>query len=393
LSYRHSIFLCYNTKKLNDYLLDLTFIVKIQDFIMANSNDFNNADSNGATDTHKGSNDQGISTNQENLEKQKCNHSTPDIPEIPIAICGMGLRLPGGIRNDADLYQFLLEKRDARSIVPKTRYDIEKYYNEQSKRGTIISKYGYFLDDDLTKFDLSMFSVTSIEASRLDPTQRLLLEVVREAFENSGEADFRGKNIGTFTSMFAEDWRDLQTRDIQDMSPYQLTGMLDFMLGNRIAYEYDLKGPSFTVKAACSSSGLALHQALQAIRPGEISAAIVAGGNLLFAPSLSITMSATGALSPTGSCKTFDASADGYGRAEGISCLYVKRLDEAIRDGNPIRAVIRASASLIRQAYKNLSFRDTAMVEFHGTGTVIGDVLEVSAVANCLGRKVFTSDQ
>ncbi|EPE28701.1 Thiolase-like protein [Glarea lozoyensis ATCC 20868] len=324
----------------------------------------------------------------------------------PVAICGMGLRLPGRIKNDADMYKFLMEKRDARSIVPKSRYDIEKYYNEHSKKGTIISKYGYFLEDDLTHFDLSMISMTSVEASRLDPTQRVLLEVVRETFENSGEADFRGKNIGTFASMFAEDWRDLQTRDIEDGSPYQLTGMLDFMLGNRIAYEYDLKGPSFTVKAACSSSGLALHQALQTILQGEISAAIVAGANLLFAPGLSITMSATGTLSSSGSCKSFDASADGYGRAEGIACLYVKRLDEAIRDGNPVRAVIRASASnadgktaaltvpnpvahesFIRQAYENagLSFRDTAMVECHGSGTFVGDSLEVSAVANCFG--------
>ncbi|EHK98537.1 putative Erythronolide synthase, modules 5 and 6 [Glarea lozoyensis 74030] len=219
----------------------------------------------------------------------------------PVAICGMGLRLPGRIKNDADMYKFLMEKRDARSIVPKSRYDIEKYYNEHSKKGTIISKYGYFLEDDLTHFDLSMISMTSVEASRLDPTQRVLLEVVRETFENSGEADFRGKNIGTF--------------------------------------------------------------------------------------------------------------ANGYGRAEGIACLYVKRLDEAIRDGNPVRAVIRASASnadgktaaltvpnpvahesFIRQAYENagLSFRDTAMVECHGSGTFVGDSLEVSA-GHSEGASAITS--
>jgi len=165
---------------------------------------------------------------------------------------------------------------------------------------------------------------------------------------------------------------------------------------------------SVTLKSACSSSGMALHQALQAIRLGEISAAIVAGTSLMLTPSLSITMSMTGLLSPDGSSKSFDASANGYARAEAISCIYIKRLDEAIKDGNPIRAVIRASGSnadgrtqggltipnpvaheaLIRQVYQSagLDFGETAMVECHGTGTAAGDPLEVSAVASCFGE-------
>lgn len=168
-----------------------------------------------------------------------------------------------------------------------------------------------------------------------------------------------------------------------------------------------LRGRSVTLKTACSSSGLALHQALQSIRLGEVSSALVAGANLLLAPGLAVTMSATQALSPTGSCKTFDASADGYARAEGVSCLYIKRLDKAIRDGNPIRAVIRASSSnadgktagltvpnpaaqeaLIRQAYKNagLELCHTPVIECHGTGTTTGDPLEVSAIASCFGE-------
>lgn len=163
-----------------------------------------------------------------------------------------------------------------------------------------------------------------------------------------------------------------------------------------------------TVKTACSSSGLALHNALQAIRLGEISSAIVAGASILMAPGMAITMTAGLPLSPEGSSKTFDASADGYARAEAVSCLYVKRLDEAIRDGNPVRAVIRASATnadgrsrgltvpnpvaheaLIRQAYQNagLDFGDTGFFECHGTGTAVGDPLEVEAVAKCFGDK------
>jgi acyl transferase domain-containing protein len=163
-----------------------------------------------------------------------------------------------------------------------------------------------------------------------------------------------------------------------------------------------------TLKAACSSAGLALHSALQAIRLGETSAAIVAGTSILLAPGIAVAMAAGLPLSPEGSCKTFDASADGYARAEGVSCLYVKRLDEAIRDGNPVRAVIRASATnadgrsrgvmvpnpeaheaLIREAYQNagLDFGETAMIECHGTGTVVGDPLELEAIANCFGDR------
>lgn len=157
---------------------------------------------------------------------------------IPIAICGMGMRLPGRIRHESDLYEFLIGKQDARMTMPQSRYNIDAYYSEHSKTGSIKSQHGYFLDDvDLTKFDLSMFTMTAAEASCLDPSQRLLLEVVREALESAGESDFRGQNIGTYASIFSEDWQDLQSRDlIKEQGPYHLTGKMDFMLGNRIAY-------------------------------------------------------------------------------------------------------------------------------------------------------------
>lgn len=162
------------------------------------------------------------------------------------------------------------------------------------------------------------------------------------------------------------------------------------------------------IKTACSSGGLGLHQALQAISQGEISSAMVCGTNLIMAPGMTISMSLQMALSPEGSSKTFDASADGYARGEAVTALYVKRLDEAIRDKNPIRAVIRGSASnadgktpglavpspdaheaVIRQAYHNagLTLSETTMVEAHGTGTKIGDPLETKAIANCFGSQ------
>ena len=169
-------------------------------------------------------------------------HPTSRTSQIPlgmsVAICGMGMRLPGGIRHESDLYEFLVGKQDARMTMPQSRYNIDAYYNEHSKAGSINSRHGYFLDDvDLTKFDLSMFTMTAAEASCLDPTQRLLLEVVREALEGAGESDFRGQNIGTYASVFSEDWQDLQSRDLlNEQGPYHLTGKMDFMLGNRIAY-------------------------------------------------------------------------------------------------------------------------------------------------------------
>ncbi|PYI11208.1 putative polyketide synthase [Aspergillus sclerotiicarbonarius CBS 121057] len=334
---------------------------------------------------------------------------------MPIAICGIGLRLPGAIRNDRDLFNFLLNKKDARALVPKDRFNIDSFYHPDGKPGTIITRHGYFLEDvDLTKTDITMFSMTPAEIERLDPHQRILLEVVREAFEGAGESDFRGKNIGTYVGNFTDDWLDLFSKDVIDFSPYHALGKFDFAMANRVAYEYDLRGPrpililpsSMTIKSACSSSGLALHEAVNAIRAGDCSAAIVSGCNLNIAPGLWVEMTANMTLAPDGSSKSFDASANGYARADGIAALYIKRLDAAIRDGNPVRAVIRSSASnadgrtsgmtmpssdaqeaLIRECYDavGLSLSETAMIECHGTGTAVGDPMETTAVARCFG--------
>ena len=171
-------------------------------------------------------------------------HVTPGAEQVPIAICGMGMRLPGGVHNDRSLYNFLINKEDARSIIAEDRYNVEAYYSAHGKFGTASTKHGYLMNDvDFSKVDLSMFTLTPSEAERLDPNHRLALEVVREAFENSGETKWRGKNIGTYVGMFAEDWLELQHKDTHEYSPYRVMGNLDFALPNRISYEYDLKGP------------------------------------------------------------------------------------------------------------------------------------------------------
>lgn len=204
-----------------------------------------------------------------------------------------------------------------------------------------------------------------------------------------------------------QDWLDIHAKDIQDSGTYRIAGGHDFALSNRISYEYDLKGPSFTIKAGCSASMIALHQAVRAIQSGECSGAIVAGTNLIFSPTMSIAMTEQGVLSPDGSCKTFDAAANGYARGEAVNALYLKPLSEAIKSNDPVRAIIRATASnadgktpgmsmpsvethemLMRQAYHEagLDPADTVFVEAHGTGTAVGDPLEATAISRVFGR-------
>ena len=182
-------------------------------------------------------------------------HVIREVNQVPIAICGMGMRLPGGIHNDRALYDFLINKGDARSTIGEDRYNIDAYYNAHGKHGTINTKHGYFMNDvDFSKFDLSMFTLTPAEAEQVDPNQRLVLEVVREAFESAGETEWRGKNIGTYVGMFSEDWQELQHKDTHEYNPYRVLGGLDFALPNRISYEYDLKGPRYVDKGTVSHS-------------------------------------------------------------------------------------------------------------------------------------------
>lgn len=346
-----------------------------------------------------------------------------------VAICGMGMRLPGGIRNSENLYDFLLNKQDARGNVPSSRFDVDGFYGPEGKPGHIYSDQGYWLDDiDLSNFDSSMFSMGRKEIENLDPQQRLLLEVVREAFESAAETGWRGKNIGCYAASFGEEWSNLHAKDAQNRGFNVVTGYMDLMQANRISYEFDLRGPrcvptyhtnttniivaltfiSMTLRVGCSGSGLGVHLACQSIQLGECSSAIVVGANIILSPETTMLMADGGAISPDASSKTFDASANGYVRADGINCLYIKRLDDAIRDGNPIRAIIRgtstnagekstaltapniqAEESLINAAYRNAGVDPslTAMVECHGTGTAMGDAIEAEAIARVFGEK------
>jgi acyl transferase domain-containing protein len=161
----------------------------------------------------------------------------------PIAVCGVALRLPGGIKDAEGFWDFIINKNDARMPIPGNRFNIDGFYSPTQKPGSINFKHGYFLDCDLDRGDAGFFSSTKAEYELMDPQQRLLLEVVYEAFQDAGENNFRGKDIGVYAGVYGEDWHDLHSIDLQETGVYRLTGHGDFVLGNRISYEFDLRGP------------------------------------------------------------------------------------------------------------------------------------------------------
>ncbi|KAJ5629452.1 hypothetical protein N7528_003109 [Penicillium herquei] len=328
-----------------------------------------------------------------------------DEPTPAIAIVGMAMRLPGGVTNETAMWQFLMDKKDAVGPIPGTRYNIDAFYNS-SKSHSIKTKSGYFLAEDPAYFDAGFFGINQHEASRLDPQQRLLLEVVWECMEGAGQVQWRGANIGCYVGVYGEDWLDMGSKDTQQIDRYHVLGTGNFALSNRVSYEYDLTGPSVTIQSACSSSTVGLHNACQDLYSGDCSGAIVAGTNLILSPTMTTTMSDNLVMAPDGTCKTFDQDANGYGRGEAINAVYIKLLEHAVRDGDPIRAVIRSTAincdgktrnitvpstegqkKLICQAYQKARIQklsDTGFFECHGTGTVAGDTAEVTAVADLL---------
>ncbi|GKT40682.1 highly reducing polyketide synthase gloL [Colletotrichum spaethianum] len=323
----------------------------------------------------------------------------------PVAICGMGMRLPGGVTDPDAFWDMLVNKRDGRCSVPKDRYNVQAWYAPDKKRH-VPSEYGYFLDSNinLKNVDASFWSMTKKELENLDPQQRLALEVVYETFQSAGQkpSELRGRKIGVWVGSFGGDRAELDARDPQTVHPYNLLNGFDFMPADRIHYEFGLMGPSVTVRTACSSSLLGLHQACHALFHGDCEAAIVAGTSIICSPTLTVTMNEHNVLSPSGTCKTFDAEADGFVRGEAVVAVYVKRLRDAVRDGDPIRSVVLSTASnssgksstmtapnpvaqedLIRRAHELAGINDyskTAMMECHGTGTPVGDPIEANAV-------------
>jgi acyl transferase domain-containing protein/thioesterase domain-containing protein/acyl carrier protein len=329
----------------------------------------------------------------------------------PIAIIGLGCRFPGGANDPEAYWRLLRDGVDAITEIPPDRWDVDAYYDPDPEApGKMYTRYGGFLDK-VDKFDAQFFGISPREAVDLDPQQRLLLEVAWEALENAGQAPDKlaGSQTGVFIGVMENDYSKLHLKadDPTNIGPYYVTGNYFSFTAGRLSYILGLHGPSLALDTACSSSLVAIHLACQSLRSGESNLALAGGVNLLLSPELTTTMCKFKALSADGRCKTFDAAADGFGQAEGCGIMLLKRLSDAIADGDNILALIRGSAAnhdgpsagltvpnglaqqaLIRQALANAGVEpaQVSYVEAHGTGTSLGDPIEVRALGAVLGK-------
>ncbi|ETN44945.1 uncharacterized protein HMPREF1541_09820 [Cyphellophora europaea CBS 101466] len=334
----------------------------------------------------------------------------------PIAVVGLSCRFPGDASNPSGLWDMMSESRNGHSKIPADRFNADTWYHpSHDRRGAVNVKHGFFLKEDVSLFDAPFFSITAKEASGMDPMQRCLLEVSYETFENAGVPvdQLIGSKTSVFCGCFTGDYDLLSNHDIFDHAPNAATGTGRAMLSNRVSWFFDLRGASFTVDTACSSSLYALHSACQSLRLGESSQALVTGSNLALYPSMMHSLTNMHFLSPDGKCHSFDDRANGYARGEAIGGILLKPLKEALKDGDTIRGVIRGSganqdgktpgitqpspesqADLIRFTYDQagLNMNETGYFEAHGTGTALGDPMELSAIGQTFGR-VRSSEQ
>lgn len=189
-------------------------------------------------------------TIQDSMKAPEKSCSSRALP--PIAIVGMGMRLPGDINDENAFWEMLINKRSGRGVVPADRYNVDAFYSADGEPGTVKTRHGFFLDHvNLQHLDASFFSMNKKEVEKLDPQQRLLLEVVWECMENGGQVDWRGKKIGCYVGVFGEDWLDMAAKDTQYLGMYRITGCGDFAISNRVSYEYDLKGPRYKARNPC----------------------------------------------------------------------------------------------------------------------------------------------
>ncbi|KAJ5155942.1 hypothetical protein N7492_008745 [Penicillium capsulatum] len=334
-----------------------------------------------------------------------------------IAVIGIGCRFSGEATSVENFWQMLCEGRTGHGKIPANRYDATAWHHpSHDRKGAINHDSGFFLKQDPSRFDAPFFSITAKEAAGMDPAQRLLLEVAYETFENGGVPieSLTGSNTAVYSGSMTNDYELLSTRDIYDMPHNSATGNGRTMLANRLSWFFDLQGPSIMMDTACSSSLTAVHLAAQALRSGECGMALVTGASLMLHPNFTQRLSYMHMMSPDGISHSFDESANGYGRGEGIGAVLLKPVSAALADGDNIRAVIRATginqdgrtpgitlpspasqANLIRSTYERhgLSMRDTAYFEAHGTGTPVGDPIELSAVGMTLGQARTETDE
>ncbi len=334
-------------------------------------------------------------------------------PREPVAIVGLGCRFPGQANSPDLFWNLLAGGRSAVTRIPASRWEADAYYDpDPNAPGKAYTTYGAFVED-LDLFDAQFFNIAPVEAISLDPQQRLLLEVSWEALEHAGLAAgrLRGSRTGVFAGVCSSDYmlQTIGSRAAKRVDAFSGTGSAGSIAAGRLSYFYDFHGPNFPVDTACSSSLVALHLAVQSLRQRECDLALAAGVSAMLSPELYVYFAKTHALSAGPACRAFDARADGYVRGEGCGVMVLKRLADAQADGDAIFAVVRGTAlnhdgrtsgltapngpaqqSVIQAALANagLAPEDVTYVETHGTGTPLGDPIEVQALATAYGGQV-----
>ena len=326
----------------------------------------------------------------------------------PIAIIGAGCRFPGGANSPDDFWQLLAGGVDAIRTVPADRWDADALYDaDPFAKGKLNTKYGGFLDD-IAAFDAPFFEISPREAIHMDPQQRLVLEVATEALEQAGivREALSGSLTGVFMAATLFDYTLSQYASREHIDAHTITGTINCVIPNRLSYLLNLQGPSVAVDTACSSSLVAVHLACQSLRNRDSNLALAGGVNAILSPEQTISLSKWGLMAPDGRCKTFDARANGFVRSEGCGVVVLKRLADALADGDTVWAVIRGSAvnqdghstamtapnglaqqEVVRRALANarVAPQEISYIEAHGTGTSLGDPIEVESLAAVLG--------
>ncbi|MFU8802987.1 MAG: beta-ketoacyl synthase N-terminal-like domain-containing protein, partial [Bradymonadaceae bacterium] len=325
--------------------------------------------------------------------------------EEPLAIVGMSCRFPGAEGGPEAFWSLLVEGREGISEVPADRWDVDAYYDpELGGTDKMNTRRAGFIEG-IDRFDAPFFGISKREAQAMDPQQRLLLEVSYSALEDAAisPASLEGTRTGVFMGLSGQDYSVM----LEGVPVRAATGVASSIAANRLSYLLDLRGPSMVVDTACSSSLVALDAAVWNLRLGRCDTAIVGGVNAILCPDMTVAFSQAGMLAPDGRCKTFDASADGYVRGEGCGVVVVKRLSDAVKNGDRIVAVIRGTAvnqdgrsngltapnglaqqEVIREALADAGLEpdDVSYIEAHGTGTELGDAIEVNALNAVFGK-------
>ena len=332
-----------------------------------------------------------------------------EVKPFPIAIVGIGCRLPGDVNDPESFWSLLMEGRSGICEVPSDRWSNKRFYHSDPEcLDSLITKWGGFARD-VDKFDPRFWGLSPREAVRMDPQQRWLLEAAWESIEDSGTAPshLRTQDVGVFVGIAGNDYGGLQVPYHEIVDAYTNSGSTSSIASNRISYMLDLTGPSLSVDTACSSSLVAVWLACESMWQGRCSASLVGGVNAIITPHASIGFSRASMLSRSGQCFAFDSRANGYVRGEGVGVVYLKPLDRALADNQRIYAVIRGAAAnqdghtssmtvpgvegqsaMLRKAYalSGVDPKKVVYVEAHGTGTPVGDPIELTALGRVLGK-------